>query len=124
MSRSFRTSAPSVNREEAEELLRERPQWIVIEQENSKLLLPATQLARYLEAETDTDIDLLAIPANRRQMSIVHPQATLQQALIAMDKDESEALYVARPIAPMSLRIFGVVLRQDIEGAYQIRSGV
>lgn len=81
MSRSFRTSAPSVNREEAEELLRERPQWIVIEQENSKLLLPATQLARYLEAETDTDIDLLAIPANRRQMSIVHPQATLQQAL-------------------------------------------
>ena len=122
MSRSFRTTAPLVERDAAEALLGELPQWIIIEQDTTKLLLPARQLAHYLETDTDPQIDLLAIPGNRRQMSIIHPQATLQEALTTLQKDDSEALFVARPIAPMTFRIFGVVLRQDIEGAYQIRT--
>jgi CIC family chloride channel protein len=51
MSRSFVRSSVTIDLEQAESLLADEPQWIVIDLTESKRLLPATQLARHLEAE-------------------------------------------------------------------------
>jgi hypothetical protein len=55
-------------------------------------------------------------------MAAIHPQTSLQEALNTLNRTEAEVLYVSRPVAPKTERIFGVVLRQDIESAYQSRT--
>ena len=94
-------------------------------------LLPAVDLARFLEdtekqaAEEGTElpesIDLMEIPANRRDVAPVQYQATLEEALHQFDSTQAEALYVQRHVAPMIQRVYGVVLQTDIESYYQYR---
>jgi CIC family chloride channel protein len=95
--------------------------------------MPAVDLARYLEdtEEVEADkaesgdnpesIDLINIPANRRDIAPVQYQATLEEALNQFDLTNAEALYVQRHVAPMIQRIYGVVLKSDIESYYQYR---
>lgn len=66
-------------------------------------------------------IDLVTILGNRLEMIAIHPQATLQKALETLDGSEAEALYVSRLVGPKTERVLGIVLRQDIECAYQTR---
>ena len=94
-------------------------------------LLPAVDLARYLEdteklvseeeIEPPESIDLMDIPANRRDVAPVQYQATLEEALNEFDATNAEALYVQRHVAPMIQRVYGVVLKADIESYYQYR---
>ena len=93
-------------------------------------LLPAVDLARYLEdmdeqaSEKDEPadaVDLMNIPANRRDVAPVQYQATLEEALDQFDSTNAEALYVQRHVAPMTQRVYGVVLKSDIESYYHYR---
>lgn len=105
---------------------------MVVEGKNGPTaLLPAVDLARYLEdaeematgeaGEPPKSIDLMDIPANRRDIAPVQYQATLEEALHEFETTSAEALYVQRHVAPMIQRVYGVVLKSDIESYYQYR---
>ena len=118
--------------EEARKALTAEPKWLVVEGSNGPTsLLPAVDLARYLEdsekvasdeeAETPESIDLMNIPANRRDIAPVQYQATLEEALHEFQTTSAEALYVLRDVAPMIQRMYGVVHKSDMESHYQYR---
>ena len=118
--------------EQARKILKSEPKWLVIDgSKGPTSLMPAVDLARFLEdsekrlkTEDRTlpeQIDLMNIPANRRNLTPVQYQATLEEALYEFDNSNVEALYVQRHVAPMIQRIYGVVLKSDIESYYQYR---
>ncbi|WP_296934555.1 chloride channel protein [uncultured Marinobacter sp.] len=132
MDRSILRTERHLTVEEARKVLKSEPKWLVVEGSNGPTaLLPAVDLARYLEdteklvAEEEIDppesIDLMDIPANRRDVAPVQYQATLEEALNEFDATNAEALYVQRHVAPMIQRVYGVVLKADIESYYQYR---
>jgi CIC family chloride channel protein len=118
--------------EQARKILKSEPKWLVIDgSKGPTSLMPAVDLARFLEdsekrlkTENRTlpeQIDLMNIPANRRNLTPVQYQATLEEALYEFDNSNAEALYVQRHVAPMIQRIYGVVLKSDIDSYYQYR---
>ena len=133
MDRNILRTERFLSREEARKILKSEPKWLVVEGSSGPTgLLPAVDLARYMEdtkapatdSEEDTtpeQIDLMDIPANRRDIAPVQYQATLEEALNEFDQTSVEALYVQRHVAPMIQRVYGVVLKSDIESYYQYR---
>jgi CIC family chloride channel protein len=85
-------------------------------------LLPAADLARHLaEAAAQSEVDLLEFPAERLQLAPVALQATLQEALQAMDASGVDALYVTAtmPADADVTRVYGVLRRTEIERSYR-----
>ncbi|MCS5562813.1 chloride channel protein [Marinobacter sp.] len=131
MDRSILRTERHLSVEDARKVLKSEPKWLVVEGSNGPTaLLPAVDLARYLEdmdeqaSEKDEPadaVDLMNIPANRRDVAPVQYQATLEEALDQFDSTNAEALYVQRHVAPMIQRVYGVVLKSDIESYYQYR---
>ena len=132
MDRSILRTERHLTIEEAQRVLKSEPKWLIVEGSNGPTaLLPAVDLARYLEdterpkAEDESGepeaVDLMNIPANRRDVAPVQYQATLEEALNEFDTTNAEALYVQRHVAPMIQRVYGVVLKSDIESHYQYR---
>ncbi|AOY88940.1 chloride channel protein [Marinobacter salinus] len=132
MDRSILRTERHLSADEARKILKSEPKWLIVEGSNGPTaLMPAVDLARHIE---DTDeraaeeptalpdtIDLMDIPANRRDIAPVQYQATLEEALNEFDSTDAEALYVQRHVAPMIQRVYGVVLKSDIESYYQYR---
>jgi len=136
MTRQICHSVKIIRYEEAKELLRQEPKWIIIDGSEGKpiSLLPTVDLAHYLEEnemlflETEEDalkerllINLLEIPAQRKDLAPLYFQATLQEALDKFTESKTEALYVERMSAPMISRVLGIVTRADIENYYQYK---
>ena len=132
MERNILRTERALTLEEAKKALKSEPKWLLVEGSNGPTaLLPAVDLARFPEntekqaAEEGTElpesIDLMEIPANRRDVAPVQYQATLEEALQQFDSTQAEALYVQRHVAPMIQRVYGVVLQTDIESYYQYR---
>ncbi|MFO8140925.1 MAG: chloride channel protein [Marinobacter sp.] len=132
MDRSILRTERVLTPEEARKALKSEPKWLLVEGSNGPTaLLPAVDLARHLEdtarqvaeegIEPPESVDLMDIPANRRDIAPVQYQATLEEALNAFDSSHAEALYVQRHVAPMIQRVYGVVLKSDIESYYQYR---
>jgi chloride channel protein, CIC family len=112
-----RTIAP--DRAQAELAL--NPDWILV-RDGEKLvaLQPAMDLARALKEQPEaTELDLLAIPAQRSQVAGVLLQATLQEALEKLDATGAEAVYVSDDAAPGSEHVYGVLTRERIERSYR-----
>jgi hypothetical protein len=66
-------------------------------------------------------IDLLEIPAQRFTLSPIHSLATLYEAKKAMEKEQTDALYVIPQVqAGSTAIILGVITRQGINNHYQI----
>ena len=123
MNRQFVETEADVPLDKARELLIETPQWIIIrDDEDVRTLLPASDLARYLDTADDDDIHLLDIPAQRSELAPINLEASMQQARVALAEGGVDALYVRRQIAPLSFRTFGVLSRQDVESCYAIRT--
>jgi len=136
MDRTFRQSDKVIPFDDAKDLLREEPKWILVNNSSGKpvSLLPTVDLARYLEEnekhflEAEQDplkerllVDLLEIPAQRKDVSALYFQATLQEALDRFGEAKTEALYVERTSAPMITRVIGIITRADIENYYQYK---
>ncbi|WP_417532404.1 chloride channel protein [Marinobacter lipolyticus] len=132
MDRNILRTERHLTTDAASKILKSEPKWLVVEGSNGPTaLLPAVDLARYLEdaeelaAEKGTEpadtVDLMEIPANRRDIAPVQYQATLEEALDVFDGTSVEALYVQRHVAPMIQRVYGIVLKSDIESYYQYR---
>ncbi len=132
MDRSLSRTDREITYDDARQLLQSEPKWLLVEgAQGPTALLPSVDLARFVEhlknRETDEGtplpdiIDLMEMPANRRDVAPVQYQATLEEALHQFDSTQAEALYVQRHVAPMIQRVFGVVLKSDIESYYQYR---
>ncbi len=122
MNTNFVLMTPTVKRERAMAILAQRPQWLVIKTEkNMNLLLPAADLARYLEEATEEEIDLLEVPGQRLELAPIRQQSTLQQAHRQLQETDAEALYVIQPIGAGGDRIFGIITAQDIQQGYHLR---
>jgi len=128
MDSAFALLTPNITRGQAEKLLTgERPHWLIINREEGKLLMPAADLARFIEeqaaeADAETVIQLQEIPSKRLELAPVRQQATLQQALKVLNESEAEALYVIRPLGSVADRIYGILTREQIEKSYSLRS--
>jgi hypothetical protein len=82
--------------------------------------MPAADLARALEENNDeNEINLLAIPASRQNLTKASLHDSLQKALEILNSDHAEALYISRITAPGVERTYGVLTRQSIESHYQ-----
>lgn len=119
MDRQYASTTRLIDRDQAKVLLKDAPRWLIVERNGAKLIMPAADLARYLEENDNEQIDLIEVPSTRRQMAPIHLQATLQEAKETLDKTDAEVLYVSRPIAPMVDRIYGVIDREIIEKGYR-----
>jgi len=97
--------------------------WIlVLDDARPVALLPAVDLARQMtETPAQTEFDLLEVPAERLQVAPIALQATLQEALQAMDASGADALYVTAtmPADADATRIYGVLRRTEIERSYR-----
>jgi H+/Cl- antiporter ClcA len=119
MNRRFVESGVEVDIDAARALLAGTPQWIIVRGEKDEhTLLPAADLARFLEEHDVEVVNLLRIPAQRRHLAPIHMEASLQEARVALEQSNAEALYVRRQIAPVNYRTFGVLLRRDVESNY------
>jgi H+/Cl- antiporter ClcA len=125
MAKSFRRLEQMVPREQAQTVLAEKPEWLLIDKDGEpEVLMAAVDLARHLqelegeEVETQ-EIDMLEIPARREQVGSVNLQATLQEAIELIESGAAEALYVERVTAPGIRHIYGVLTREQIESAYR-----
>jgi chloride channel protein, CIC family len=132
---AFAQSSRYLSPSSAAALLSHQPQWIIISDEtatenaaktsqpySSGILLRATDLSLYLQSldknETD-DVDLLNIPAQRQQWVVINPQATLQQALDAMNEDNVNAVCVQSHQRTATKQILGIINRQMLEAYYK-----
>ena len=121
MNRNFVECDETIAADAVADLLAETPQWIIIRRDDGRrTLLPASDLARLVADDPPPEIALLEIPAQRMEMSSVHLQATLHEARKILDESGVDAAFVVRPIAPLTDRTFGVVVRGDIEGSYSL----
>lgn len=120
MDKSFVHHGRLLPRAGTEQLLDHEPNWIVIDETDKGgpvSLLPSLDLRRHLEAEDepqDEDIDLLAIPAQRLQLTGIPHRASLQEALEALDKHSAEAVYVWREFSRSGTQILGILTREAI----------
>lgn len=133
MERNFERVGKVISYNDAKELLKKEPRWILIDQEQVPIaVLPAVDLARHieeLEAEHKStpealqtlSVSLLAIPAQRKDVAPLYLQATLQEALDKFSEAKTEALYIERTVAPMIKPIMGIVTRADIDNYYQYK---
>lgn len=82
-------------------------------------MFPAADLARYLEDQPDADtIDLMEIPAQRRDLVPTTIIATLHEAQQLLAESGKEALYVTGARGAGLNKIYGVLTRGMIESSY------
>lgn len=119
MERRFAELPVIVSREAAAQILGKNPRWILVKQDFRPLfMVQAADIARALSEETADLLNLMEIPADRADIRPVPFHATLQEALEILDTGHAQMLYVERRIGPTSMRIYGVLNRQDIESYY------
>lgn len=123
MNRRFARCKKVIKREEARTILDNKTPWIVIEQEDKPLeLLPAIELAQYLEREDDIEtVDLAGIPAKRLQLSPISLQSNLQQAHEKFATGQ-EALFVvfSETTNIVHSQIYGVITPSMVESVYKL----
>lgn len=121
MNTHFAHCHAELERSEAERLVSEGRDWIIIERAGRPaLLMPGIALASALSRLPDAgQINLLDIPAERLELAPVPLQATLQEALDVLQARGVDALRVERTTAPGIQHVYGVLTRGRIESAYR-----
>ena len=97
------------------------PAWVlVLGREGAAVALPAVDLARErMKVSATAEMDLLEVPAERRQLAPIGLQATLQEAVEVMDQSGVDGLYVLRPAAWDGTPGYGIITRADIDKSYR-----
>jgi hypothetical protein len=121
MNRKFVQTVSIITRSEAQQILGHAPEWIVIRDGDTHLeLMPAVELVRHLKEQANDPIDLFDIPAERFELAPLRMQASLQDALEALNESHAEALYIEWYDSQHYWRIQGILTRDQIESAYRI----
>lgn len=122
MNKAYVMTEPLIQRNVACNHLKTSPDWLLIRREEGNQLMPATDLARHLEETDDEELNLLEIPAKRRQLAQVNLESTLQHAQQLINESDAEALYVIRKLGQSADRIYGIITQEDIEKHYRFVS--
>lgn len=118
-----------ISRENAEDILKQEPRWILLRDEDHRResLLPATDLARHLNELDHSDddaqpqnLDLLKIPAKRLDTAATTIVATLQEAYEQMQSEQCRVLFIRGAHGESKKRIYGVITREHIESSYRV----
>jgi len=122
MERGFVRADKRIPRASIKELLASEPRWVLVDDEEHRpvALLPAVDLLRAGEESEYEELDLLKIPAERRQVAAIYREADMEQARRQLADSGMEALYVERQIAPGIMRIYGILTREQVEAAYRL----
>ena len=122
MERRFESLPEIVDRGRVLEALASEPRWILIMGEQQPLaIMPAADLAREIQENPDKETcSLTDIPAERRDVTAIDFQATLQEALGVLNTNDAEVLYVTRHTIPGIRRIYGLLTREDIDQSYSV----
>jgi len=126
MKQNFAYHSRYLSRKIAESLLVNKPTWIVIEDAGeAKYILRSADLSIYLQEhrlelpDEDNTIDLREIPGERWQLFPIHARATLQEALLTMQQNNGQAVFISQPAAPLMSEVAGIITKQDIDNYYQ-----
>ncbi|MDH5183694.1 MAG: chloride channel protein [Gammaproteobacteria bacterium] len=105
------------SREAVENTLVLHPRWIVICEESQPIsMLPGADLAQALSNDVEqTDFDLMAIPAMRKELAVISSRVTMHHALSLMQEQQLDALAVVE-----GKHVLGVVSLTDIEAHYRV----
>jgi H+/Cl- antiporter ClcA len=122
MERRYESLAETVDHQQALDALANEPRWILITRERQpQAIMPAADLAREVrEHPQETVYALTEIPAERRDITAIDFQSTLQEALEILNANNTEALYVTRSTIPGISRIYGILTREDIYHSYRV----
>ncbi|RRJ83455.1 chloride channel protein [Aestuariirhabdus litorea] len=103
----------------AQELLRDAHKWVVVvEEESPRWIFRADELRLQMtEPDRPEALDLLSIPALRKDIAPISDQATVQEALQALHDAGTEALYVRDR---KSNRAIGIVTQEFIQQHYRL----
>ncbi|MBQ0721349.1 MAG: chloride channel protein [Gammaproteobacteria bacterium] len=125
MSRNFIAHDPLLPFEQAEALLNQHPEWIVIEDDSDeRFILRPSDLAHHLQTMAASDgkheaIDLLGIPGERWRLHPIHPRSTLQEALMLIREQNGFAVHVTQPTTATHSPVAGIITRDQIDNYYQ-----
>ena len=131
MNRNFSVAGETITLEQARDVLRNKPDWILVRPEKalafvigaSDLQHAVSSVAESIEngqdSDQDTSINLAKIPADRRQCTAVHLRASLQEAIETLDSTGAEALFVERRHRDDPTMIYGILTRKAIDKAYR-----
>jgi H+/Cl- antiporter ClcA len=121
MQRNFIIMSRHVSTQAAVHALNTNPDWVLIKLDREPVaLMPASDLARAVSTAETEEIDLMQIPASRRNVHKVELHDSLHEAAEVLESHHVEALYVTRMTAPMIDRTYGILTRETIESHYQL----
>ena len=133
MERNIIQQSRHITRRNAEALLLNEPRWILLndsKDQSKNSLLPATDLSRHLNElniqeasdnnNSESEIDLLRIPAKRLDTAATTIIATLQEAYEIMESEQCEILFIRGAHGDSKKRIYGVITREHIESSYRV----
>ena len=127
MSRSLLRTPNLLRRNEAQALLQNEPEWLVVEKDNVPVaLMPSVELAHYLTMNQQDEVDLLEIPAQRYDFAMIGIRDTLQLALEQMDQRHLDVLCVGHKKlgqngeqTNVDYQVHGILTRQMLETHYR-----
>lgn len=124
MEKDFVRLPVSCDLEKLEAAMQEEPKWLLLENEGEpEALMPGVDLARYLaeqkENPDENEIALDKVPAERLSIQALHQWATLHEAAVKLDEHKVDALYIYDTPAPNLKRVTGILLKEQVESAYQ-----
>lgn len=124
MTRNFIAHTPLLSFEQAEILLNQHPEWIVIEKNDERFILRPSDLAHHIQTMLADEsqhkaIDLLEIPGERWRLHPIHQRSTLQEALMLIREKNGFALHVTQPHTTASSPVAGIITRDQIDNYYQ-----
>ena len=120
MDRAYIRVAHAVTVNSAREILQKKPNWIVVENEDSILsaVLNPADLEAFMTGRDFADeelIRLLSIPGRRMDVSTIGAEATVLQVQEMLEKTGTEACCVTRTTAPLINPMIGLVTQREIE---------
>ena len=126
MERSFERVSTPLSAADAQDILDRNPNWLLVDLNKSpSFILRTEDLDIYISKLSsvkpeDLDaIDLMEIPATRKDVTNILLQATLGEAMNSLKTSGVQALYVNRITAPMMDSPVGIITLEDLESYYQ-----
>ena len=123
MNRSIHRSADLISKAQAEKLVTQNKEWIVVETDEPIAAFPTSDLSIYLEDEEldeDINIDLMKIPAKRLQVASIDLRATADSAREQFIQEGVEALCITSTIGPDIVRVYGILTKDKFKSSYDI----
>ncbi len=125
MNRNFISHDPQLTFDQAEVLLNQHPDWIVVEAgSHESYILRPSDLAHHIQVANADDspqlhIDLMEIAGERWRLHPIHSRATLQEALMLIREKNGFAVHVSEPTSATSSPVIGIITRDQIDNYYQ-----